>query len=117
MTRAALAGDSAAIEQGLIALGARQTEHTPTLSASFYRPWLDLMQESFSEERTDFARFPLAERVIALSRESLPNWRAFQPVPETVMVNRALGGHYWNLRQLGAQLALRPLLHTVLPTP
>jgi predicted unusual protein kinase regulating ubiquinone biosynthesis (AarF/ABC1/UbiB family) len=117
MTRAALAGDSAAIEHGLIALSARQTEHTPALAASFYRPWLDLMQESFSEEPTDFGRFPLAERVIALSRESLPHWRAFQPVPETVMVNRALGGHYWNLRQLGAQLALRPLLHTVLPTP
>lgn len=115
MTRAALNGDSSAIETGLIALGARQTAHTPMLAADFYQPWLDLMQRSFSDHVTDFASFPLAEQVIALSREALPHWRAFQPVPETVMVNRALGGHYWNLRQLGAQLALRPLLHTVLP--
>ncbi|MES3040488.1 MAG: AarF/ABC1/UbiB kinase family protein [Pseudomonadota bacterium] len=115
MTRAALIGDGAAIESGLIALGARQTAHTPALPESFYTPWLELAQESFSDNTTDFARFPMAERVIALSRAALPQWRAFQPVPETVMVNRALGGHYWNLRQLGAQLALRPLLHTVLP--
>lgn len=117
MSRAALKGDSDAIEAGLIALGARQTEHTPRLAAAFYKPWLDLMQRSFSDQITDFASFPLAEQVIALSRDALPNWRAFQPVPETVMVNRALGGHYWNLRQLGAQLALKPLLGTVLPAP
>ncbi|MES2721406.1 MAG: AarF/ABC1/UbiB kinase family protein [Pseudomonadota bacterium] len=115
MTRAALAGDTDAIEAGLIALGARQTTHTPTLPGAFYAPWLALAAESFSDDVTDFASFPMAERVIALSRAALPQWRAFQPVPETVMVNRALGGHYWNLRQLGAQLALRPLLHTVLP--
>lgn len=115
MTRAALVGDSDNIEASLIALGARQTAHTPTLPEAFYAPWLALAEESFSEDVTDFASFPMAERVIALSRAALPQWRAFQPVPETVMVNRALGGHYWNLRQLGAQLALRPLLHTVLP--
>ncbi|MEK6789948.1 MAG: AarF/ABC1/UbiB kinase family protein [Pseudomonadota bacterium] len=115
ITRAALAGDAAIIESGLIALGARQTAHTPTLPESFYTPWLELAQESFSDDTTDFASFPMAERVITLSRAALPHWRAFQPVPETVMINRALGGHYWNLRQLGAQLALRPLLHTVLP--
>lgn len=115
MTRAALVGDTDSIESSLIALGARQTAHTPTLPEAFYAPWLALAEESFSEEVTDFASFPMAERVIALSRAALPQWRAFQPVPETVMVNRALGGHYWNLRQLGAQLALRPLLHTVLP--
>ena len=115
MTLAAMANDAAAIESGLIALGARQTTHTPTLPESFYAPWLTLVQESFSDDITDFASFPMAERVIALSRAALPQWRAFQPVPETVMINRALGGHYWNLRQLGAQLALRPLLHAVLP--
>lgn len=115
ITRAALNGDTAGVEAGLIALGARQIEHTPSLPSSFYAPWLALAQDSFSDDIIDFARFPLAERVITLSRAALPQWRAFQPVPETVMVNRALGGHYWNLRQLGAQLALRPLLHTVLP--
>lgn len=116
ITRAALAGDADGIETGLIALGARQTEHTPSLPGSFYSPWLELAQASFSHHITDFSTFPLAERVIALSRAALPHWRAFQPVPETVMINRALGGHYWNLRQLGAQLALRPLLLSVLPS-
>jgi len=115
MTRAALAGHADAIESGLVALGARQTTAVPQLPESFYTPWLALVQESFSENVTDFSRFPMAERVIALSRDALPQWRAFQPVPETVMINRALGGHYWNLRQLGAQLALRPLLNAVLP--
>ena len=110
-----MAGDATVVESCLITLGARQTVHTPTLPASFYTPWLELVQESFSDDTTDFASFPMAERVITLSRASLPHWRAFQPVPETVMINRALGGHYWNMRQLGSQPALRPLLHTVLP--
>ena len=62
----------------------------------------------------DFATFPLAERAIKLSRKALPYWRAFQPVPDLVLINRALGGHYWNLRQLGCQLSTRELIEQVL---
>lgn len=115
LTRAALAGDATGLENGLIRLGARNTRHTLALPHEFYAPWIRLTQDSLSEQHVDFASFPLAERAIKLSRKALPHWRAFQPVPEIVMINRALGGHYWNLRQLGCSLALRPLLTQVLP--
>ncbi len=114
LTNAALQSDAGGLENGLIRLGARNTRHTLALAHEFYTPWIKLMQESFAEEAVDFGSFPLAEQVIKLSRKAMPHWRAFQPVPEIVMINRALGGHYWNLRQLGCHLALRPLLTQVL---
>jgi len=115
LTRATIKGDASGMENGLIRLGARNTRHTLALSSDFYAPWIRLAQDSFSEDAVDFGSFPLAERAIKLSRKALPQWRAFQPVPGIVMINRALGGHYWNLRQLGCRLALRPLLTQVLP--
>ncbi len=115
LTQAALRGDAGGLESGLIRLGARNTRHTVALPHDFYQPWIKLTQDSFNEEKVNFGSFPLAERVIKLSRKAMPQWRAFQPVPEIVMINRAVGGHYWNLRQLGCRLALRPLLTQVLP--
>lgn len=115
LTEAALAGDASAVESGLIRLGARNTQNTLAMPLDFYRPWLRLAQDSLgSTEPVDFATFPLAERAIKLSRKALPHWRAFQPVPDLVMINRALGGHYWNLRQLGCQLSTRELIEQVL---
>lgn len=110
LTRAALAQDPAAVEDSLIRLGARNTQHTPDLPDGFYRPWLQLAGDILADTPVDFATWPLAEQVLRLSRKALPQWRAFQPVPDLVLVNRALGGHYWNLRQLGANVAMRPLL-------
>lgn len=114
LTRAAMAGNAGDLENWLIRLGARNTGHTAILPADFYQPWLKLAGDTIADSATDFASLPLAERVLKLSRKALPQWRAFQPVPEIVMVNRALGGHYWNLRQLGSRLAVKPLLTQVL---
>lgn len=115
LTLAALAGDASAVESGLIRLGARNTQQQVALPLDFYRPWLQLAQEGLAaEEPVDFARFPLIERIVKLSRKALPHWRAFQPVPDIVLINRALGGHYWNLRQLGCRLATRPLVEQAL---
>lgn len=110
LTRAALASDPAAVETGLIRLGARNTQHAPSLPGDFYQPWLQLAGDVLADSPVDFATMPLAEQVLRLSRKALPQWRAFQPVPDLVLVNRALGGHYWNLRLLGARIAMRPLL-------
>ncbi len=115
LTLSALAGDASAVESGLIRLGARNTHHTMAMPLDFYRPWIRLAQDSLgATEPVDFGSFPLAERAIKLSRKALPHWRAFQPVPDLVMINRALGGHYWNLRQLGCRLSTRSLIEQVL---
>ena len=89
-------------------MGARNTEHTPHLGSDFYAPWIRLAQASIDNKLVKYAEFPLAEIAMKLSREALPQWRAFQPVPEQVMINRAIGGHYWNLREIRAELAMRP---------
>ncbi|REH38670.1 putative unusual protein kinase regulating ubiquinone biosynthesis (AarF/ABC1/UbiB family) [Paraperlucidibaca baekdonensis] len=108
ITEAALANDAQRLEQGLIAMGARNTDHTPHLDAAFYAPWMRLAGASIGDDIVKYGEFPLAEIAMKLSREALPHWRAFQPVPEQVMINRAIGGHYWNLRELRAELAMRP---------
>lgn len=108
ITQAALAGDAAELERGLIAMAARNTEHTPHLGEDFYREWMRLAQASIGAKPVCYGEFPLAEIAMKLSREALPHWRAFQPVPEQVMINRAIGGHYWNLRELRAELAMQP---------
>ena len=107
ITQAAFAGDTERLEQGLIAMGARNTEHTPYLGSDFYAPWIRLAQASIDNKPVNYAEFPLAEIAMKLSRKALPQWRAFQPVPEQVMINRAIGGHYWNLREIRAELAMR----------
>lgn len=108
ITEAALVNDAQRLEQGLIAMGARNTDHTPHLDAGFYAPWMRLAGASIGDDIVKYGEFPLAEIAMKLSREALPHWRAFQPVPEQVMINRAIGGHYWNLRELRAELAMRP---------
>lgn len=115
LTRAALAGNAGGLENSLIRLGARNTRQTVALPHDFYKPWMQLAQDSLGDDIVDYGSTPLAERAIRLSRKALPQWRAFQPVPGLVLINRALGGHYWNLRQLGCRLALRPLLMQALP--
>lgn len=114
ITLAALNDQAGGLESGLIKLGARNTRHTTAMPHAFYQPWIGFTQECFSATPVNFGTYPLAERVIKLSREALPYWRAFQPVPEIVMINRTLGGHYWNLREMGCELALKPLLDDLL---
>lgn len=114
LSRASLTHDAALAEETLIAMGARNLDAEAHLGETFYSPWLELSRRIFAETRTDFAQTPFAEEVMQLSRQALPHWRAFLPVPDTVMINRMLGGHYWNLRQIGAQTALGPLLREVM---
>lgn len=114
ITQAALAGDVLKLEHGLIAMSARNTEHTPHLGSDFYAPWIRLAQASIDTKLVRYAELPLAEIAMKLSREALPQWRAFQPVPEQVMINRAIGGHYWNLREIRAELAMRPFIKELL---
>lgn len=114
ITRAALSGDALGLERGMLAMGARNSEHTPHLGGDFYAPWIRLAQASIDTKLVCYGEFPLAEIAMKLSREALPHWRAFQPVPEQVMINRAIGGHYWNLRELRAELAMRPFIEDLL---
>lgn len=113
-TRAAIAQDYDALEDALISLGVRNTEHLARMPADFYAPWVTIVHQAFSETPFDFGKATLHEDVMRLARRSLKYWEAFRPSPDTMLVDRAIGGHYWNLKQLGVNTAFREALHRAL---
>jgi predicted unusual protein kinase regulating ubiquinone biosynthesis (AarF/ABC1/UbiB family) len=109
-TRAALANDYAALEESLISLGVRNITNAPHISGEFYAPWVVIVQKAFSAAPFDFGRATLHEDIVKQARRSLKHWDAFQPSPDTLLVDRAIGGHYWTLKQLGVNTAFRNAL-------
>ncbi|MCC2638426.1 MAG: hypothetical protein K0Q68_2145 [Moraxellaceae bacterium] len=110
-TQAALRQDYDALEDALICLGVRNTEHLARMPADFYAPWVTIVHQAFSETPFNFGTATLHEDVMRLARRSLKYWEAFRPSPDTMLVDRAIGGHYWTLKQLGVNTAFRDALH------
>lgn len=110
-THAAITADFAELDRALISLGVRNTEHAPHMPADFYAPWVTILQRAFSDTPFDFATATLHEDVVRLARQSLKHWEAFRASPDTMLVDRAVGGHYWTLKQLGVNTAFREQLY------
>ena len=115
-TRAAFSGDFAAMDRGLIALGVRNTDRGPALPANFYAPWARIATQAFSETPFSFGEARLHEEVVANVRQSLKYWEAFRASPDNMMVDRAIGGHYWTLKQLGVTAAFRDNVERLMAT-
>ncbi|MCD6061059.1 MAG: protein kinase, partial [Moraxellaceae bacterium] len=113
-TYAAIKEDFAELDRALISLGVRNTEHAPHMPADFYAPWVVIVQKAFSEAPFNFGTATLHEDVMQLVRKSLKHWEAFRPSPDTMLVDRAIGGHYWTLKQLGVNTAFREQLYRTL---
>ncbi|MDI1300575.1 MAG: AarF/ABC1/UbiB kinase family protein [bacterium] len=113
-TRAALDNDLPALELALIAMGVRNTENAPQLPGDFYAPWIDLILQPFSESSFDFGLTTLHEDFVRQARHSFKYWTAFQPSADSMLVNRAVAGHYWTLKQLGVNTAFRDALNKTL---
>lgn len=113
-TRAALDNDFSALEQALIAMGVRNIENAPHISGEFYAPWTALILQPFSEASFDFGLTTLHEDVVKQARRSLKYWTAFQPSADSMLVNRAVAGHYWTMKQLGVNTAFREALNKTL---
>ena len=109
-TQASLAGDYHALERALIGMGVRNTENAPHIGPDFYEPWTTIIMKAFSDQPYDFGDSKLHEEVVARARKSLKYWDAFQPSADTMLVNRAIGGHYWTLKELGVITAFRDAL-------
>jgi predicted unusual protein kinase regulating ubiquinone biosynthesis (AarF/ABC1/UbiB family) len=110
-TYAAIKEDFAELDRALISLGVRNTENAPHMPADFYAPWATIVQRAFSDTPFDFGNATLHEDVMRLARQSLKHWEAFRPSPDTMLVDRAIGGHYWTLKQLGVNTAFREALY------
>lgn len=115
-TNASLAGDYHALEKALVEMGVRNTENAPYINADFYAPWTSIILKAFSEQPYDFGGSRMHEEVVARARKSLKYWNAFQPSADTMLVNRAIGGHYWTMKELGVNTAFRESLLRTLRT-
>lgn len=118
-TQASLTGDFQALEKALIEMGVRNTENAPHIDRDFYEPWTTILMKAFSEQPYDFRDSKLHEEIVARARKSLKYWDAFQPSADTMLVNRAIGGHYWTMKELGVNTAFRDALirSTSVPQP
>ena len=52
---------------------------------------------------------------VLLIKPSLKYWDVFKPSPDTLMVNRTVSGHYWNLIHLKVNDNLTDLFNELVP--
>jgi predicted unusual protein kinase regulating ubiquinone biosynthesis (AarF/ABC1/UbiB family) len=107
--KALQARDGEQLEQAFQALGTRQPQSTTPYG--FYRQLHGLLGPLLQPGvHWDFAATPLHEQVQRLLPDVLGALGSLQPAPATLLVNRTLEGHYWNLSRLGVALPLADLL-------
>ncbi len=104
--------DITAIEQQLMALQILvQPNHLP---ASLYTQWGEVLLRPLSQYY-DFAANSAYRDSVDLFKKSLKYWDMFRPSPDTLMVNRTISGHYWNLVNLKLNDNLNDLFETLIP--
>ncbi len=108
--RAGIDEDYRALERNLIELGVRDPEGPP-VELEYYKPWRDLFVQPFvHDELFDYAAATLHDEVLKLVPGALKRMASFQPPVELVFIDRMIGGHYGNLRKLGARGRHWPLV-------
>lgn len=107
------ARDGERLEQAFQALGTRQPRSA--IPYGLYRQLHGLLGPLLQRGvHWDFAATPLHQQIQALLPDVLAALGSLQPAPATLLVNRTLEGHYWNLSRLAVALPLADLLHAPL---
>lgn len=99
------------VEQGLRALGARNLDG-PEIEPIFYKTFRDILIQPFhaDDQPFEFESATIHEDLRHRISELLKRLKSFQAPPELVFLDRAIGGHYGMLRQMGAIGDYYPLL-------
>ncbi|WP_179995912.1 AarF/ABC1/UbiB kinase family protein [Acinetobacter sp. YH16051] len=97
LIHAARAQDIAEIEQHLDALQAISA--LGKFPEDLYLQWLEVLMRPLTTHY-DFAENSAHHDGVELVKSSLKYWDVFKPSPDTLMVNRTVSGHYWNLIHL-----------------
>ncbi|MET1076805.1 MAG: AarF/ABC1/UbiB kinase family protein [Pseudomonas sp.] len=115
--RALQAQDSAQLENAFQALGTRQP--SSTVPNGLYRRLHGLLGPLLQPgENWDFAETPIHQQLMALMPNVLGALGSLQPSPSTLLVNRTLEGHYWNLCRLAVAVPVADLLEPwMVPEP
>ena len=112
LINAAREGNIAEIEQKLDDL------HSITTQGKFpedlYHQWLEVLMRPLITHY-DFAENSAHHDGVELLKPSLKYWDVFKPSPDTLMVNRTVSGHYWNLIHLKVNDNLNDLFEELVP--
>ena len=114
LVRAALVNDYATVEIVLRDIGVR-TE-VGIVPPEYYLQWIEILLAPLKDQQFDFGKSQVHEQVLKQIKSLMKYWDSFQPSAETMMVNRAIGGHYWNFVNLGVHMNLHKPLMTYLNT-
>lgn len=112
LVKAAFESNIPALEKALRELHVRNDNGL--IPAEFYQEWIDILTSPLAGEY-DFAKNTAHHDAVKLAKKSLKYWDSFQPSAETMMLNRTISGHYWNLINLKVKDNFKPLLEEVVP--
>ncbi|MCA1772373.1 MAG: AarF/ABC1/UbiB kinase family protein [Halomonas sp.] len=111
---ATLAYDPMAMDEALMQMGGRQGQGAPL---SLYRESAECVAPLFSPGEQDFSDVRVHRRLRELTPKVWGAMDRLQPPADTLLLSRALNGHYWNLVRLQARLDMhsrtQPLLEWV----
>ncbi|SHL96509.1 ABC1 kinase family protein [Vreelandella subglaciescola] len=111
LLEATLAGDPMAMDDAMLALGGRKGQGAPL---ALYRQAADAVAPLFAPGEQDFADVRVHRGLRELSPRVWAAMDRLQPPADTLLLSRALNGHYWNMVRLGARLDMhrrcQPLL-------
>ncbi|HEX5382426.1 MAG TPA: AarF/ABC1/UbiB kinase family protein [Acinetobacter sp.] len=106
--------DISEIEQQLNALHAIAEQGK--FPEPLYQAWLEVLMRPLTTHY-DFAENSAHHDGMELVKSSLKYWDVFKPSPDTLMVNRTISGHYWNLIHLKVNDNLNDVFEELVPSP
>ena len=112
LIHAARAQDIAEIEQHLDTLQAISA--LGKFPEDLYLQWLEVLMRPLTTHY-DFAENSAHHDGVELVKSSLKYWDVFKPSPDTLMVNRTVSGHYWNLIHLKVHDNLNDIFEELVP--
>lgn len=113
LVRAGRQHDIPVIEQHLMALDALAEQGK--FPVELYQQWLEVLLRPLTTQY-DFAENSAHHDGVILVKKSLKYWDTFKPSPDTLMVNRTISGHYWNLIHLKVDDNLNDLFEELVPS-
>lgn len=112
LVRAGRQSDIEAIETDLYALDSLAEKGK--FPEELYQAWLEVLFRPLTTQY-DFAENSAHHDGVKLVKQSLKYWDVFKPSPDTLMVNRTISGHYWNLIHLKVNDNLIDLFEELVP--
>lgn len=78
------------------------------IPADFYIDWKNILLEPMTQP-FDFEKSTVHIKTVDQLRKSFQYWDSFMPSAQTMMINRTVSGHYWNMIHLKVNDNFKPL--------